>query len=267
MLKKIGIAVVVVAVIGVFIWGVDGFKGAIGGSRKMVKDAINENTSSKFDVGRIEVLMRKNGAEIEDFTEQVTDLKSKMTVEEGKIVKLETEKTEQLKALAIAGALLKEKKETYIINKESYSFAQVDANANSRLAYVTSIDERVSFSRSLIADLDITYKNCQADLIEARKIFGNRQGELKKLQAREVNAEIKARARKLKGELEGLSSSITSMSALTEAFNIYEKKVAKKERNASDIGGPVNAISIPYNTNTVETVPTVDKIDQALAQE
>ena len=265
MLKNLGITAVIVVIIGVFIWGFDGFKGAIGGSRKIIKDTVNNNTSTRFDVGRIEVLMKKSGEDIDNFAYQVKDLKSKMTVEEKKIAKLETEKTEQLKALAMAKELLSQKKEEYIINKEIYTFAQVDANASGRMKYVKIIDERVAFSKSLITDLDVTYKNCQASIIEARKIYGDKQGEFNKLQAREINASIKERAKKLKGELEGLSSTITSQSALTDAFNTYEKKVTKKELNAEVDEGPINVISISYNIDSVETTDTVDKITEILA--
>lgn len=266
-MKKLLILVaVVVVVVGITVFGVEGFKGLVGGSRELVKKSINKNTPTAFDVGRIESLMKTEAGKINDFEGELNDLASKISGERIKVGKLEAEKSEQLKALAIAKDLLEQKKETYTISKQEYTYGEVELNATWRLGYVENIDSRITMSNSLITSLGATHKNCQAECLQAKKNLGLKQGELKKLQAREMNAEIKARANRLSQSLVGLSDSLLSHTALQEAFKNYENKVIKKEFDLNGVSTPIETVSITYDTSPVDVKTTVDKIKSVLSK-
>ncbi len=264
-------SVVIVAVVGIVLFGIvfgfDGIKGFIGGSKEVVKKSINKNTSTTFDVGRIVSLMKSEGGKISDFEGELNDLRAKISGEEKKVVKLEKEKADQLKALKIAKGLLEQKKDEYVIADQKYTYAQVESNASWRIGYVKTLDSRIEMSKTLISSLDITHKNCMASLLEAKTGLGKKQGELEKLQAREMNAEIKARANALSMSLNGLSDSLLASSALEEAFKNYESKVTKKEFSLNGINKPIETVAIPYDvSSTKKEQDTVAKIDDVLAE-
>lgn len=263
-IKIIIASVVVLAILIIGAGGIDGVKGVLGGGKEILRDSINKNTSTVFDVGRIKSLMKSEAGKINDFEFELRDLKSKITGEKNKVTNLNTEKTEQKKALVIAKGLLEQKKDEYTIANQKFTFAQVESNASWRIGYVETIDNRISLSETLIFNLDVTYKNCRASLLVAKKNLGLKQGLLKQLQAREMNAEIKAKANALSLSLVGLSDSLLSQTALQEAFSNYESKVIKKEFSLDGLDSSTDTVAIPYDTTPVDDSTTIDKIDTVL---
>ncbi len=265
-MKKYIVGAIVIVAMGCIVFGTDGFKGIIGGGREVVKSAVNKNTSTAFDVGRINSLIKTEIGKTADAVGELKDLKSRLIGEKKKVVKMELAMTEQKEAIAIAKGLLEQGKESYIIEGQSYTVEDIDGNVEWRLAQIDALKNGITISNSLISSLDVNYKNGMANIATVKNNIADYQNELKKLQAREMNAELQAKANELASSVAGLTDGLLNQSALKEAFDNYESKVSRKELNASGVdGAPVGVVIIPFNVTQVDSQTTIEKIDAALA--
>lgn len=262
MLKKVIVGSIIVGVLALLIFGFGPVKGYILGARQSAQKFVSDITPTELDVSKIEVLIRSEAEKIGEFEDEIGDLDDKIVGEENKVKRLNAEIAEQKNGLAIAGKLIAEKQKTYLINGRERKFMEVEADATARVKYLTTLKTQLALSQNLIDTLSKTSVSCRGNLTMARQNVLAKSIELEQLKAREINAEIQAKAAALSKSLTGMSDSILNHSDLQEAMKIYEGKINKKERQAgrAEQGG---APWIDY-AEPKENLDLLSQIEEAL---
>lgn len=256
----IGVALLLGVVV---ILGVSDTTSYLRGIRHGVKKFLSQNTSTSLDISRIETLLDKEADKIMAFQGEVAGLDEKITGEKDKVRRILIEITNQKDALKQARIYLAEDKEVYYIDKER-SKHEIEVDADGRMEFVYTLTQQLDLSNSLIVTLEQTSVACKSNLINAKGNIMAKRMQLEELKAREMNAEIQAKARALSDSLVGLSDSLLKQSQLQEAMKIYEQKIAKKERAAGDITDKTSPW-IDYSPEEKQGPTVKDKIDELLS--
>ena len=264
--KKVWIVVAVVAlVVGIFGW--DTAVGYLKGARDSIKKTVSDNTPTSMDVSRIEALIKDEVENIGEFEDELAALDDKIQGENEKIARIDKEVEDQTDGLRVARELIGQNKKVYFAGGRNRSFGEIEADASARVKYIASLTAQRELCVSLTDQLTKTSRNCQASLSTARKNILAKQIELEQMKAREMNAEIQARAAALSQSLIGMSDSILNHSELQEAMKVYEGKIAKKERQAGRVA-QTNSPWIDYSEPKDDTTPTlINEIDRVLASD
>ena len=261
-MKKVIIGAIVVVVIGTVVFGWDGFKSYVSAGKQTISDTISENTSAEFEQARIKALLSDESEKVRTFEAKIAGLDAKIAVEEKVISSAETDLTEHLETLTKARDLLKENKDTYIINGKEFSKDQVNKDAQARLSVIGKLQAKVELHKTLVADLKITSEKSKVSYREALVKIQEVDAKLATLKARETNAQIKASIAKMSEDMSDFGMDITSDSALQKALSNYERKIIAKESTGSYV--PDTTI-INYNApKPVDSISTIDQIDAIL---
>lgn len=235
MLKKIIVVSSIVGVLALLIFGFAPVKGYLLGARQSARKFVSDNTPTTLDVSKIEVLIRSEAEKIGEFEDEISDLDDKIVGEENKVKRIDTEITEQKDGLATAKGLIEKEQKTYLVGGREVGLIEIESDAMARVQYLTTLKAQLALSQNLIDTLTKTSRSCRANLTKARQNILAKQIELEKLKAREVNAEIQAKAAALSQSLTGMSDSILNHSELQDAMKVYEQKVSKIERKAGQV--------------------------------
>jgi len=257
MKKKLWILIAVVSVL-IAIFGLDTVVGYIRGGRETVKDLVSEHTTTKMDVARIEALIKSEAVKIGEFSDEIMGLEEKIAAERNKVGRIEKEIDTHKEGLAKARELINEDKGTYFVDGRKRSITEIEADAARRVKYLKSLEGQLEVSNGLIDTLSVTANTCRDNLTLATQNILSRQLDLEKMKAREMNAQIQAKAVALSNSLMGIGDSILEQSELQEAMDTYGAKIAKMER----IGGNVPQVDAPLIDYTSEDEKAPDLMEQ-----
>jgi len=265
MLKKFVVGSVVGLLLMVLVFGIRPVVGYLSGARRSAQKFVAENTPTELDVSRIENIIETEAKKIGDFENEIANLENKISGEQRKVERIETEISNQKEGLAIAKGLIAKGEATYMINGRERTLMEIQSDASARIKYVKTLEAQLGLSQNLIDTLTATATNCRGTLSQARKDLLARQIDLEGLKAREVNAEITAKAASLSTQLMGMSDSILNHSELQEAMGIYENKISTKERQAGQVEQS-NSPWIDYSEPAADT-DLMSQIDDTLNPE
>jgi len=262
MLKKIVIAVGIVLVLAVLVLGWDKTASYVAGTQKVINEEADERSPMRLEKARIEVLIEKEQENILTFEDKVVDLEGRRdetarTIEEAnKKLAAERDLLKRIKGL------LDEKREQYTIGRNTYTYAEVNADALERIEEVQRTQEAVAFQQTLLADLDMAIKQGHSSLGEARQRLTELKNGVARLEQRNVNADIRLQVAQLANAVAG--APLSADSPLEEVVRNFERRVTAKERRAtSRLSAGMGQFRIDYSAAIV-TQDAAAEIDRML---
>lgn len=261
---KMWLIVMGIVVVGTFMgWGPS--KRALKVAKEGIQSTISDCTPTKLDVIKIETLLQEEAEKIYKFEEEVNSLENKIVGEQQKIEKIEAELHEQKSNLIMAKNLLQQNKNIYFVDGRNRSIHEIESDVQARIKYVENLETQKQFSLTLVNTLSKTMGRCQQSLLSAKQGILAKKLQIEELKAREINAEIEARAASLSKSLMSMSDSILNHSDLQQAMQTYEQKIVRKEKQANSVI-PTDAPWINYaQENKTEKEPDLlTQIDQVV---
>jgi chromosome segregation ATPase len=263
MLKRIIIAVGIVLVLAVLVLGWDKTASYVAGTRQVINEEADDRSPMRLERARIEVLIQKEQENILAFEDKVVDLEGRRdetarTIEEAnKKLAAERDLLKRIKGL------LDEKREQYTIGRNTYTYAEVNADALERIEEVQRMQEAVAFHETLLADLDAGIKQGHSSLGEARKRLAELKNGVARLEQRNVNADIRLQVAQLANAVAG--APLSADSELEKVVGNFERRVSAKERRAtSRVSAGMGQFRIDYSAAVV-TQDASAEIDRMLS--
>jgi len=230
MWKGILMGIAVVAVLAVLVFGLEKSWSYIEGTKQVINEEVDDRAPMRLESARVTSLVRKENEDVLAYEDKLCDLEARRdatarAVEEGR-KRLQAE----MDLLGRIKALLDEKRDQYVIGRNTYTYAEVNADALERLEGVKRMEEAITFNESLIRDLDQAIKQGRGSLAESRKRLAELKSAMTRLETRNTNADLRLEVAKLANAIAG--APLSADSELEKAFQNYERRVAQKERRA-----------------------------------
>jgi orotate phosphoribosyltransferase-like protein len=184
----------------------------------------------KLESARIAALMQKENESILGYEDKICDLEARRESTARTIADAQKELQGELDLLKRIKSLLDERRPQYTIGRNTYSQAEVNADALQRLESAKRMQEGITFNESLLADLDTAIKQGRASLGEARKRLGELNTAMARLETRNVNADVRLEVAQLTNAIAG--APLSASSELEKAVRNYDRRVGQKERRA-----------------------------------
>jgi hypothetical protein len=255
--KKSVIAVGVVMVVTLLVFGWEKSWSYVQGTRSVLNQEADAGTPIKLESARIAALVQKESDAILAREDKICDLETRrrsmaQTVEEGKKgIRSEMAVLRQVKIL------LDEKKPEYQIGRATFTYAEVNSDALDRVATVRRMQEGIAADEVLLADLDGAIKQGYSSLNDARKRIVELKNGMARLEARNANAEVRLELAKLTNVVAG--DQLTADSELKKAVQNFENRVAQKERQAVvRLNGANRQFRIDYSAAMVTQEATTE---------
>ena len=230
MLKKIIIAVGIIFVLMLLVLGWEKSWSYVKGTQQVLNDEVDDRTPMRLESARITALIRKESESVLGYEDRICDLEARRdgtarTVgEANKKLLVEKNLLKQIKDL------LDEKRAEYVIGRNTYTYAEVNADALERLEAVRRMQENVAFNETLLADLDTAIKQGRGSLGEARNRIAELKSGVARLEARNANADVRLEVAKLTNAIVG--APLSAESELEKVVRNYDRRVSQKERRA-----------------------------------
>lgn len=231
MWKTLIIVVAVILGVVAIAFGWDRTWSYMKGTQQVITEEVDNRTPIRLEAARIAALIEKENESILAYEDRVCDLEARRDStarafeEARKRLQAETDLLKRVKSL------LEQKQEQYRIGRNTYSYAEVNADALERLEAVKRIQESVTFNETLIYDLDQAIGQGRGSLADARKRLAELNSAMARLEARNTNADVRLELAKLTNSAN--AAPFSANSELEKAFRNYERRVAQKERQAS----------------------------------
>jgi uncharacterized coiled-coil protein SlyX len=240
MFRKSIIAAVGIFSLAVVVLGWAKTSSYIAGTRQVLNEEANDRAPMRLERARIEALIEKEQQNVLAFDDRVADMDGRRNATYRAV-------EDANKALAIERTLLKkikalldEKRNTYTIGRNSYSYAEVNADALDRLEAVRRMQEDIAFQESLVADLECGIKQGRGSVGDAQKRLAELKNAMARLEVRNANADVRLEIAKLTSAIAG--APLCAQSELEGAVRNYDRRIGQKERQAqsrlSVTGGP-----------------------------
>lgn len=231
MLKRIVIAVGIVFVLAVIVLGWEKTTSYVAGTREVINQEADDRAPMRLERARIEALIQKEQQNVLAFEDKVADLVGRRQATARGIEEARSKLLFEMDLLKRIKALLDEKRQKYVIGRQTYSFAEVNADALERVQEVDRMREGVSFNEGLVADLDAAIKQGRSGLAEAGKRLAELKSGMARLGQRNVNADIRLQVAQLANAIAG--APLSADSELEKAVRNFERRVSTKERHAN----------------------------------
>jgi len=264
MLKKIIIAAVVVLVLAIVVFGWPKTWSYLRGTQQILNEEVDDRTPMRLESARITALIQKENEAVLSYEDSICDLEARRdstmrSIEEAR-KKLQTE----MDLLKRIKALLDEKRQQYTIGRNTYTYAEVNADALERIEAVKRMQEDIAFKQSLVNDLDRAVKQGRGSLADAHKRLAELNSAMERLRARDANADVRLQVAKLTNAIAG--APLSADSELEKAIRNYERRVGTKERRAaSRLMTSSGQFRIDYSAAMV-TQDASAEIDQLLGE-
>jgi len=250
MWKGILVGIAVVAVLAVMVFGLEKSWSYIEGTKQVINEEVDDRAPMRLESARVTALVRKENEDVLAYEDKLCDLGARRdaaarAVEEGR-KRLQAE----MDLLGRIKALLDEKRDQYVIGRNTYTYAEVNADALERLEGLKRMEEAIAFNESLIRDLDQAIKQGRGSLAESRKRLAELKSAMTRLETRNTNADLRLEVAKLANAIAG--APLSADSELEKAFQNYERRVSQKERRAeSRLAAGHNQFRIDYEAAMV----------------
>ncbi len=231
MLKKVIIAVGLVLMLAVVVLGWEKTTSYVAGTQRVLSEEADDRAPMRLERARIEALIQKEHDSVLTYEEKVADLEGRRDATGRGIEEAKKHLLTEMELLKRIKALLDEKREQYTIGRQSYTYAEVNADAMERVEQVTRMQEAVAFNETLLADLDAAIKQGRSGLGEANKRLAELRNGMARMEQRNVNADIRLQVAQLANAIAG--APLTADSELEKAVRNYERRVSAKERGAA----------------------------------
>jgi DNA repair exonuclease SbcCD ATPase subunit len=262
MLKKIIIAVGIVFVLAVLVLGWEKTYSYVAGTRHVLNEEADGRSPMRLEKARIEVLIQKEQENILVFEDKVADLEGRRDETARGIEEANKKLASEKDLLKRIKALLDEKREQYTIGPNTYTYAEVNADALERVEEVRRIQEAVAFHETLLADLDTGIRKGHSSLCEARNRLTELKNGLARLEQRDVNARIRLQVAKLANAVAG--APLPADSELEKVMRNLERRVSAEERRATaQLSAGMGRFRIDYSAAMV-TQDASAEIDRLL---
>ncbi len=230
-LKRIGIVVGVLFVLALIVFGWEKTVSYMAGTRRVLNAEADDRVPMQLERARIEALVQKQGEQILAFEDRVADLEGRREGMARAIQEANRKLSAERELLRRIKDLLQEGREQYSIGRQTYSFAEVNADALERLGRIQQMQEAIEFDEALRAELDVAIKQGISSLAESRGRLVELRSALVRLEQRNVNAEMRMQVAQLVNAI--TAAPLSADSELENAMRNYERRVGAKERRAS----------------------------------
>jgi len=230
MLKKVIIAVGVVFVLMLLVFGWEKSWSYVEGTQQVINQAADDRTPMSLENARITGLINKENSAILGYEDKICDLEARRDATARTVTEANKKLAAEMDLLKRIKTLLDEKRDKYTIGRNTYSYAEVNADALDRLETVKRMQESIAFNETLLADLDKAIKQGRGNLGEARKRLGELKNGVTRLEARNANADVRLEVAKLTNSIAG--APLSAESELEKAVRNYDRRVGQKERRA-----------------------------------
>ena len=262
MLKKVIIAVGIVLLLAVLVLGWDKTTSYVAGTRQVLNEEANDRSPMRLERARIEVLIQQEQERMLAFEDKVADLAGRRDETARAIEEANQKLAAERNLLKRIKALLDEKRDQYHIGRNTYTYAEVNADALERVQEAQRMQETVAFHEALLADLDTAIGQGHANLEEARKRLAELKNGVARLEQRNVNADIRLQVVQLANAVAG--APLSADSELEEAVKNFERRVGTKERRAtSRLSAGMGQFRIDY-ASAIVTQDATAEIDRML---
>jgi Skp family chaperone for outer membrane proteins len=231
MLKKIIIAVGILFALAVVVLGWEKTSSYVIGTGRVLNQEADDRAPMRLERARIEALIQKERENVLAFEDKVADLEGRRDATARGIEEAKKRLEADMNLLKRIKALLDEKRDQYCIGRQTYTYAEVNADALERVQEVERMQEVVAFNDSLLADLDAALKQGRSGLGESHKRLAELKNGVARLEQRNVNAEIRLQVAQLTNAIAG--APLSADSELEKAVRNYERRVSAKERSAT----------------------------------
>ena len=230
MLKKAIIAVGVIFVLMLLVFGWEKSWSYVQGTKQVLNDEADDRTPMKLESARITALIQKENETVLSYEDRICDLEARRDATARSIGEANRKLAAEMDLLKRIKALLDEKRDKYTIGRNTYTYAEVNADALERLEAVKRMQEGIAFNETLIADLDTAIKQGRGSLGEARKRLVELKSGVARMEARNANADVRLEVAKLTNSIAG--APLSADSELEKAVRNYDRRVGQKERRA-----------------------------------
>ena len=265
MLKKLIIFVTVILVLTVVVFGWPKTWSYLQGTQQIINDEFDDRTPMRLESARINALIQKENAAVLSYEDSICDLEARRDSTMRSIEEARKKLQAEMDLLKRIKSLLGEKCEQYTIGRNTYSYAEVNADALERVETVKRTQEDIAFNQSLVDDLDRAVKQGRGSLADAHKRLVELRNGMERLRARDANANVRLQVAKLTNAIAG--APLSAESELEKAIGNYERRVGTKERRAaSRLMNSGGQFKIDYSAAMVTQDASIE-IDQLLGEE
>lgn len=245
-LLSVGIVVVCLAL---FVFGKDALS-YLAGARQYTGAAVKNRIPAEFEISRLKTMLTRLDGTIEDRREALIDMQLRAEA-------LEREITGRRRALAVdrtalqkALVLLENGRQSYVISGETYSYAEVDADARIK-------SDRSRQDAELLDARENTLKQFNMSINDSLKIFSDAEVERQRLANSVQGLEIRVNSLTIMQQMRAGREYGTDVSlgkaytGIEKAISDLEKRLAKQERLLDIRKTGVNGID--YAKNEVQS--------------
>lgn len=262
MLKKLIIAAAVILVLAIVVFGWPKTWSYMQGTQQILNEEVDDRAPMRLESARITALIQKENEAVLSYEDNICDLEARRDSTVRSIEEARKKLQAEMDLLKRIKALLDEKHEQYTIGRNTYTYAEVNADALERIEAVKQIQEDITFKQSLVDDLDRAVKQGRGSLTDAHKRLAELRNGMERLRARDANADVRLQVAKLTNAIAG--APLSADSELEKAINNYERRVGTKERRAtSRLMTSSGQFRIDYSAAMVTQDASVE-IDQLL---
>ena len=203
MLKKIIIAAAVVLVLAIVIFGWPKTWSYLCGTQQILNEEVDDRTPMRLESARITALIQKENEAVLSYEDSICDLEARRDSTMRAIEEARKKLQAEMDLLKRIKALLDEKREQYTIGRNTYTYAEVNADALERIEAVKRMQEDIAFKQSLVNDLDRAVKQGRGSLADAHKRLAELNNAMERLHARDANADVRLQVAKLTNAIAG----------------------------------------------------------------
>lgn len=262
MLKKVIIAIAIVSALMLLVFGWDKSWSYVKGTQQVINEEADNQAPMRLERARITALIQKKNEEILSYEDKICDLEARRSATARSVAGAQKKLQAEKNLLKRIKGLLDEKNKQYTIGRNTYTYAEVNADALERLEAVKRMQENVAFNQTLLADLDKAIKQGRGSLGEARKRLVELRNGIERLEARNANADVRLEVARLTNAVAG--APLSADSELEKAVRNYDRRVGQKERRAeSRLHASSGQFRIDYSAAMV-TQDAAAEIEQLL---
>lgn len=263
MFRKVIIASGIIFVLMLLVFGWEKSWSYVKGTQQVLNAEADDRAPMKLESARITALIDKENEAVLGHQDKIDDLEARREATARSIAASQKNLAAEMELLRRIKSMLDKKEDKYTIGRNTFTYAEVNADALERLQAVKRMRETVAFNDTLLGDLDSAVKQGRASLGEANKRMDELKNALARLDARNVTADVRLEVAKLISSVAG--APLPADSELERAVRNYDRRVSQKERRAeSHLNAGGGQFRIDYSAAVV-TQDASSEIGQMLS--
>ena len=249
MLQRMVIAGTVLLVLAVFVCGWEKTASYVAGIRGWANDEADDRVPLRLERARIGALIRQEHEKVLGFGDRIAGLEAQRDGMARHIEGAQRKLSEEKELLKRIKTMLDEGRDEYTIGRQTYSYAEVNADALQRLRATEEMQEAIDEDSSQLRTLDTAIQQADSRQGEARRRLGELRGALARLDQRNVNADARLQIAALVDSIAATALPVDS--ELERAVRNYERRIGAKERRADARLGDSGPFRIDYSAEIV----------------